>query len=82
MSCSGKSAAIAVAVTVLVIVLPLAAYIYLMHKRLAPYAAISRSFSAGGLPAAALAARGYIPELKQDIRRAVDVMKKKMKSSS
>lgn len=72
-----KTAAIAVAITVLVFVLPLAAYIALMHRRIAPYAAITKSFGAGGLPAAALAARGYIPELKHDIRRAVEAMKRK-----
>ena len=77
MSCpTAKTAAIAVAVTVLLLVVPLVAYIAMMHKRIAPYAAISRSFSTGGLPAAALAAQGFAPQLRNDIRLAVEAMKR------
>ena len=71
-----KTVAVTVAVTVLLLVVPLVIYIMAMHRRIAPYVAISKSFSGGGLPAAALAAQGFIPELKQDISRAVQAMKR------
>ena len=65
-----KTVAVTVAVTVLLLVVPLVIYIMAMHRRIAPYVAISKSFSGGGLPAAALAAQGYISRAVQAMKRA------------